>query len=87
MSKRTASQAALEMQLHLNKPYEKNWKQPLTICLSAIGGAVVATLITFLVMRKKRGALAPVPVPAVAGASAGEVLAGSDGDVSAAPLE
>ena len=81
LSKRTASQAALEMQLHLNKPYEKNWKQPLTICLSAIGGAVVATLITFLVMRKKRGK----PVPAVVGVPTGEVSAGSDGDASAAP--
>ena len=38
-------------------------------------------MITFLVMRKKRG----TPAPVMAGAPAGEVLAGSDEDVSVAP--
>ncbi|MBQ8338881.1 MAG: hypothetical protein IJY16_00335 [Clostridia bacterium] len=55
-------------------------KPPVLVGIGAVFGAVVATLITFLVMRKKRGKLAP----ATAGAPAGEVLAGSDGDASAA---
>lgn len=58
-------------------------KPPVLVGIGTVFGAVVATLITFLVMRKKRGALAPAP--AMAGAPAGEVSAGSDGDASAAP--
>ena len=53
--------------------------------VGAISGAVLAGvgawLITFLIMRKKRGA----PAPAMAGAPTGEVLAGSDGNVCTAP--
>ncbi|MBQ8340189.1 MAG: hypothetical protein IJY16_07080 [Clostridia bacterium] len=77
----SAQETTAEMILRFSGLYKEPWEQPLIICLSAIGGAVVATLITFLVMRKKRGA----PAPAVAGVPAVEVLAGSDGDVSAAP--
>ncbi|MBQ8338884.1 MAG: hypothetical protein IJY16_00350 [Clostridia bacterium] len=81
----TAAATAIEIKARIAGFYREPWEQPLAICLSAIGGAVVAGvsawLITFLVMRKKRGA----PAPAMAGVPAGEVLAGSDEDVSAAP--
>ena len=84
---KTARETAIELKTRFWGNGEKSWEQPLSICLSAISGAVLAGvgawLITFLVMRKKRGALAPVP--AMAGAPAGEVSAGSDVDVSAAP--
>ena len=62
-------------------------KPPVLVGIGIASGAVVAAavtwLITYFVMRKKRGALAPAP--AMAGIPAGEVSAGSDGDASAAP--
>ena len=50
----------IEANLRFMGLYKEPWEQPLIICLSAIGGAVVAGvgawLATYLVMRKKRGA-------------------------------
>jgi hypothetical protein len=47
----------IEANLRFMGLYKAPWEQPLTICLSAIGGAVVATvatwLITYFIMRKK----------------------------------
>ena len=51
----------------------------IAVCTVVIA-LVITLVITYLVMRKKRGTLAP----AVAGVPAVEVLAGSDGDASAA---
>ena len=85
VSREKSGKAATEIKARFAGLYHEHREQPLAICLSAIGGAVVAGvgawLITFLVMRKKRGA----PMPAMSGAPAGDVLAGSDGDASAVP--
>ena len=53
----TATDAISELKLRLAGLYREPWEQPLTICLSAIGGAAVAAVtawaITYCVMRKK----------------------------------
>ena len=54
----------------------------IAVCTVVIA-LVITLVITYLVMRKKRGALAPAP--AMAGIPTGEVSAGSDVDVSVAP--
>ena len=53
-----------------------------TYIVIAVCAVAIALVVIFLVMRKKRGALAP----AMAGAPAGEVSTGSDGDTSAATV-
>ncbi|MBE6595486.1 MAG: hypothetical protein E7644_06775 [Ruminococcaceae bacterium] len=70
----TSQEAANELIMRFRGSDKNTVKQPLTICLSAIGGAVVAALITYLIMRKRRGvealtaaaAVAAAPVDAVA---------------------
>ena len=42
-----------EFEARVDGTYVESWEFPLTICLSAIGGAVVAAVATYLVMRKK----------------------------------
>jgi hypothetical protein len=53
----TARGAVEEFSAKLDGTYENPWEQPLTICLSAVGGAVIAAvatwLITYFIMRKK----------------------------------
>jgi hypothetical protein len=53
----TADSAAAEIKTRMSGFYQEPWEQPLSICLSAIGGAVIAAvatwLITYFIMRKK----------------------------------
>ncbi|MBQ8339166.1 MAG: hypothetical protein IJY16_01830, partial [Clostridia bacterium] len=80
----TAREAAIEMKMRLAGTYEEPWEEPVLVGVAAVVGVSIAILVTFFVMRKRRGTLAPAP--AMAGAPAGEVLAGSDVDASTATV-
>ncbi|MBE6595487.1 MAG: hypothetical protein E7644_06780 [Ruminococcaceae bacterium] len=55
----TAPEALAEFEARIEGTYVEPWERPLTICLSAIGGAIVAGvgtwIVTYYVMCKKRG--------------------------------
>jgi hypothetical protein len=62
LNAKTTNWAIIELSARIYGNYYEPWEQPLAICLSAVGGAVIAAvatwLITYFVVRKKRGASA-----------------------------
>ena len=89
LDSKTTKSAIKELYAQLDKidrgPFSlSDWlqKPPVLVGIGTVSGAVVATLITLLAVRKKRGA----PAPAMAGVPTGEVSAGSDGDASTATV-